>query len=190
MATQMKTVATNTVINGVDVTALGDTLAAVVQQPALADFQFRTANRWLGGSRNRSAIKGFFGAGREDTTRTATFVYDSDEPLVLMGEDKAPNPVEYLLHALAGCMTTTMVYHAAMRGIEIAALESEIVGDIDIRGFAGLSSSVPKGYREIRVTFRARTAAEPAVLESLARMSPVFNSVAGSVPVLLRVETR
>jgi uncharacterized OsmC-like protein len=189
MATQMKTIAENKVINGVDVTALGETLSALAAKPALAQFQFRNRNRWLGGSRNRSAIREFYGAGREDDTRTQSFVFDADEPAVLLGEDKGANPVEYLLHALAGCMTTTMVYHAASRGIEIEALESAIEGDIDVRGFAGLAD-VPKGYREIRVTFRARTAATPAELEALVRMSPVFNSVAGSVPVKVKVETR
>ena len=190
MATQMKTITQNTVINGVDVTALGETLAAVAARPALAQFQFRNRNRWLGGSRNRSAIRDFYGAGKEDDTRTQTYLFDADEPPVLHGEDKGANPVEYLLHALAGCMTTTMVYHAASRGIAIEALESEIVGDIDVRGFTGLVADVPKGYREIRVTFRAKTKADPAELEALTRMSPVYNSVAGSVPVVVKVETR
>ena len=190
MATQMKTITQNTVINGVDVTALGETLAAVTMRPALAEFQFRNRNRWLGGSLNRSAIRGFYGAGKEDDTRIATYVFNADEPPVLHGGDRGANPVEYLLHALASCMTTTMVYHAASRGIEIEALESELEGDIDIRGFTGLAADVPKGYREIRATFRATTKADPAQLEALARMSPVYNSVAGSVPVVVKVETR
>jgi uncharacterized OsmC-like protein len=179
----------NTVINGVDVTALGEILDAIGTQPALARFQFRNSNRWIGGSLNRSTIKGFYGAGKEDDTRTTGFEFDADEPAVLLGEDRGANPVEYLLHALAGCMTTTMVYHAAAHGIEIEALESEIEGDLDIRGFTGVSADVPKGYGEVRVNFRVRTDGDAAELKTLVQMSPVFNSISGSVPVVLNVET-
>jgi len=189
MADTAKTIEAPRVVNGVDVTALGETLAAVAANPELGRFQFRNANRWIGGSRNRSTIKGFYGAGQEDSTRTEPYVFDADEPPVLLGEDKGANPVEYLLHALAGCMTTTMVYHAASQGIEIEALESSIEGDIDIRGFTGLSADVPKGYGEIRVNFRARTNGDSETLADLTRMSPVFNTVCGSVPVVVNVET-
>jgi len=186
------TVVTNerhTVINGVDVTALGETLAAVEAKPELGQFQFRNANRWIGGSRNRSTIKGFYGAGHEDETRTTPFEFEADEPPVLLGEDRGANPVEYLLHALAGCMTTTIVYHSAAHGVVIEALESNIEGDIDIRGFTGISGDVPKGYREIRVNFRAKTDGNAEEIKALAEMSPVFNSVSGSVPVVVNVET-
>jgi len=189
-ATATATVAPeHTVINGVDVTALSQTLQAVKKTPELGKFQFRNANRWIGGSRNRSTIKGFYGAGQEDRTRTTAYQFDADEPPVLLGEDKGANPVEYLLHALASCMTTTMVYHSASRGVVIEALESSIEGDIDIRGFTGLADDVPKGYGKIRVTFRAKTDGSPEALADLARMSPVYNCVAGSVPVVVNVET-
>jgi uncharacterized OsmC-like protein len=176
-------------VNGVNVTALAATLGAIGEQPALGRFQFRARNRWIGGARNSSTIKGFYGAGREDATRRDAYVFDADEPPVLLGEDKGANPVEYLLHALAACMTTTMVYHAASRGIEIDAVESSFEGDIDIRGFTGLSNDVPKGYQRIRVTFRVKTGGDAGVLTELVRMSPVYNSVCGSVSIDLTVET-
>ncbi len=177
------------VINGVDVTALSETLEAVGAKPELAQFQFRNANRWIGGSLNRSTIKGFYGAGQEDTTRTRAFEFYADEPSVLLGEDQGANPVEYLLHALAGCMTTTMVYHSATRGIRIDELQSNIEGDIDIRGFTGIASDVPKGFGEIRVNFHVKTDGDADELKELAQMSPVFNSIKGSVPVVVKVET-
>jgi uncharacterized OsmC-like protein len=189
MAAVEEKVAEHTIVNGVDVTSLGKTLDAVAVKPELAQFQFRNANTWVGGSRNRSTIKGFYGAGQEDETRTKSYEFDADEPLVLMGEDLGANPVEYLLHALASCMTTTMVYHGATRGVEISALQSNLEGDIDIRGFTGLAQDVPKGYSEIRATFKVKTDGDAAELKSLAQMSPVFNSVSGSVPVVLTVET-
>ena len=189
MATTARALEQHTVINGVDVTALTETLDTVAGQPALAQFRFRNANRWVNGSLNRSTIKGFYGAGREDDTRSAAYEFAADEPAVLLGEDRGANPVEYLLHALAGCMTTTMVYHAAARGIVIEALESSLEGDIDIRGFTGIAPDVPKGYREIRVSFRAKTAGDAQELKALARMSPVYNTIQGSVPVVVTVET-
>ena len=179
----------HTIVNGVDVTALGETLDTVARQPELAQFRFRNANRWIDGSLNCSTIKGFYGAGNEDDTRTEPYEFYCDEPPVLLGNDAGANPVEYLLHALAGCMTTSMVYHAASRGVVIEKLDSTIEGDIDIRGFTGLSEDVPKGYREIRVAFRAKTNGDAAQLEELTRMSPVYNTIAGSVPVVVTVET-
>ncbi|MEE8517195.1 MAG: OsmC family protein, partial [Alphaproteobacteria bacterium] len=169
------------IINGVDVTALSETLDAVGANPELAQFQFRNSNTWIDGSHNRSTIKGFYGAGAEDTTRTEAFEFDADEPPVLLGEDVGANPVEYLLHALAGCMTTTMVYHAAASGIVIEALSSNIEGDIDIRGFTGVAADVPKEFREIRVNFRAKTDGDADELKALAEMSPVFNTISGAV---------
>ncbi len=177
------------IINGVDVTALGQTLDAVGADPDLAQFQFRNANSWLGGSRNRSTIKGFYGVGAEDTTRAQAFEFVADEPQVLAGEDKDANPVEYLLHALASCMTTTMIYHAAVGGIEIAALSSNIEGDIDIRGFTGVATNVPKQFGAIRVDFRVKTDGDAEELKTLTQMSPVFNTIRGSVPVVVTVET-
>lgn len=176
-----------TAVNGVDVVALKQTVGAVRQDPGLADFHFRATNRWLGGARNRSTIKGFYGGGKEDDTRAEPYVFENDEPRVLMGEDRAANPVEYLLHALAGCVTTTMVMHAAARGIDVESVESELEGDIDIRGFLGLSDDVPRGCQKIRVTMRVKSDADAQTLEALTRYSPVFNTITHATPVEVSV---
>jgi hypothetical protein len=101
------------VTNGVNVTALQETLDAVKQNTDIANFRFRAENRWLGGDHNRTTIDGFFGACEMQPHGKGPFVMDNAEPPVLLGEGAAPNPVEYVLHALAGCLTTTLVYHAA-----------------------------------------------------------------------------
>ena len=59
---------------------------------------------------------------------------DCDEPPVLLGEDKGANPVEYVLAALSGCLTTTLAYHAAAQGIDIEGIESTFEGDLDLWG--------------------------------------------------------
>ena len=115
----MPRVVRDTTINGVDVQRMGETVKAIQDNPTLATFQFRAANRWFTGGYNQSTIHGFSTAGQEDTTRTQPFLVEADEPPVLLGKDQSPNPAEYVLHALAACLTTSLVYHAAARGIRI-----------------------------------------------------------------------
>jgi uncharacterized OsmC-like protein len=174
-------------LNGVDVNALKQTIGAIQQNPPLADFQFRAENRWLGGALNRSTIRNFYGAGKEDQVRTEPYVFECDEPPVLLGQDRAANPVEYLLHALAGCVTTTMVMHAAARGIEVESVESDLEGDIDLQGFLGLSNKVPRGYRKIRVTMRVKSDADADKLKALAQYSPVFNTITNPTEVEVNI---
>lgn len=110
-----------TMLNGVNVTALFDTIAAVKDNAAIAKFNFRAANTWMGGDRNRTTIQDFTGALSEHRTGVQAFIAENGEPEVLLGDDSAPNPVEWLLHALIGCMTTTTAYHGAAHGIAICA---------------------------------------------------------------------
>lgn len=189
MTTQQEALTEPTFMNGVDVSGVLDTIAAIKTDKGLADFQFRAANEWIDGGHNRSTIKGFHGCRAEDETRTEPFVIDADEPPVLYGQDNGANPVEFVLHGLAACMTTTMVYHAAVRGIEIEAVESKLEGDLDLRGFLGLSDEVRKGYHHVRATFRVKSAAEPELLEELTKFSPVYDIVSNSLPVEVAVET-
>lgn len=189
MNSQAKAMQQDRAVNGVDVGALFETITAVKQDPGLAEFQFRASNRWIDGGHNRSTILGFHGCRQEDSTRTQPFVLDADEPPVLLGQDRGANPVEYVLHALAACLTTTMVYHAAARGIEIRGVESKLEGDLDLRGFLGLDPNVRKGYRTVRVHMRVDSDASPSTLRELAQYSPVFDIVSNSLPVEVRVET-
>lgn len=178
------------ITNGVNVTALFETIAAVKKSPEIANFVFRAKNEWQGGDRNRTTIQGFTGALAEHRTNGPVFEVENGEPKVLLGHDKAPNPVEWLLHALAGCLTTTLAYHAAARGIEIRGIKSSIEGDLDLRGFLGLSDKVHKGYHNIRVRMDVASKASPIELKALAQMSPVFEMVSRSVPVDLTIATR
>jgi len=175
-------------INGVDVERLAETLEAIRKDPQLAEFVFRACNSWLGGTRNRSTIKGFYGAGGEDTTRAEPYTLENDEAEVLLGQDQAPNPVEFVLHGLAGCLTTTLVAHAAARGIEIDTVESSLEGDIDIQGFLGLSDEVPRGYSAIRVRLRVKSDAPADKLAELAKYSPVYDTLSNPVPVEVAIE--
>ena len=175
-------------INGVDLERLSATVTAVTADPTLARFQFRASNHWIDGGHNRTTIKGFYGAGQEDATRTEPFTVDTDEPPVLLGENRAPNAGEYVLHALTACLSGTIVYHAAARGIPLDGLETTIEGDLDVRGFLGLDSSVRPGYDQIRVTITATGDLDDdqfAELADLTRYSPVRDIVSNPVPVAI-----
>jgi uncharacterized OsmC-like protein len=161
-------------INGVEIDTLLGTVKAIKAEPELGESRFRVSNTWLEGNHNRSTVAGFYGA-KQEMTHRQTFTMDADEPPLLAGNDNGANPVEHLLHALASCLTTSMVAHAAVRGIEIEELEAELEGDIDLNGFLGLNPNTPKGYTEIRVNYRVK--ARPEDLEKireLAEFSPVF----------------
>src|SRR5437762_14145390 len=155
------TTMTEAVRNGVNTRVLFATLDAVKQQPELARFQFRATNVWLGGAHNRSTIKDFYGAGQEDTSRQREFVLDAGEPAVLVGADTGPNPAETLLHALAACLTTSLVYVASARGVRLTRVESSLEGDMDLRGALGLSDECRNGFDHVRVTFRVEGDAFP-----------------------------
>lgn len=178
------------VVNGVDIETLMDTVNAIKADPELGASRFRATNKWLGANHNRTTVTGFYGA-KQEIAHKQIFELDADEPAVLAGGDEGANPVEHLLHALASCVTTSMVAHAAVRGIHVEEVESEIEGDIDLRGFLGLAEDVPKGYTDIRVKFKVK--ADPKDmrrLEELAKFSPVFNSLTQGVHVDVRVEPK
>lgn len=177
-------------INGVDVERMGATVQAVQHNRALAGFHFRATNQWINGGHNRSTIKSFYGAGQEDTLRTKPFVLDADEPPVLLGRDQGANPAEYVLHALAACLTSSMVYHAAARGIRIESMESTLEGDLDVQGFLGLSAQIRPGYKEIRAHFTVKSDASPEQLRELAKFSPVYDIISNPVPVNIHISTR
>lgn len=182
MATEMRTKP-----NGVDVDTLVATIGAIKKDPALARFQFRAHNEWVSGGRSRTTIKGFYGAGSEDASRTTPFELEGDEPPVLLGENSGPNAVEAVLHAIASCLAVGFVYNAAARGIAVRSLAFDIEGDLDLHGFFGLSETVRPGYGGIRVTYRVTADATRAQLEDLCayvqRTSPVLDIVRNPVPI-------
>ena len=174
-------------LNGVHLETLQGTVNAIAGDPAMGQCKFRASNTWLGGAHNRTRITGFYGASQEIAHRQ-TYELHADEPPILAGNDVGANPVEHLLNALAACVTTSMVAHAAVRGIRIESLESELEGDIDLRGFLGLDASVPKGFTDIRVNFRVKTDPENIdTLKQLSTFSPVLNTLTHGANVNIQV---
>jgi uncharacterized OsmC-like protein len=175
--------------NGVDVPTLFATLDAVKGAPTLADFRFRAHNTWQSGTHSRTTIHGFYGAGQEDTSRTEPFTYDADHPAVLVGGGNAPTPVEFLLHAIAACLTAGIVNVAAARGVTLHRVESAVEGDIDLLGILGLSDEVRNGYRQIRVSFAIQGDASAeklaALVEQSRRRSAVYDVLTNGTEVVI-----
>jgi uncharacterized OsmC-like protein len=179
--------------NGVDSQTMYGTLDAIKADPSLGTFQFRATNRWIDGAHNRSTIQGFYGAGQEDASRAGAFTLDAGEPAVLLGTDTGANPAEYLLHALAACLTTSLVYVAAARGVRLTRVESRLEGDMDVRGALGLSPDVRNGFERIRVSFLVEGDASEEQLRELVERakarSAVYDMVTNGVPVHVAVES-
>jgi uncharacterized OsmC-like protein len=179
-------------LNGVNTPTLLATLGVVKAQPSLAQFQFRATNRWINGTHSETRIESFSGAGGEHTHK-AVFTYGADHPAVLVGEDRAPTPVEFLLHGLAACITAGIGNIAAIRGIALTSVESTIEGDIDLNGIFGLSDA-RNGYQRIRASFTIDGDAPPeklqAIVEQAKARSAVFDVLANGVPVDITVTTR
>jgi uncharacterized OsmC-like protein len=173
-------------VNGISADQLLQTIELVKETPELAAFKFRAQNTWIEGTHNRALVKDFYGALREEDDREER-LFEIDEPRVLCGEDLGANPVEYLLVALSGCLTTSLIAHATAKGIEISRLSSRYEGDLDLRGFLGLSEEVPVGFQTIRVFFTIEAdiseAEKVELLKMAQKYSPVFNTIAKATPV-------
>jgi uncharacterized OsmC-like protein len=176
--------------NGVDTATLFATIDAVRGTPQIAAFQFRATNKWVSGTHNQSTLHGFYGAMQEMEHQQA-FVYDADHPAVLVGTDQGPTPVEFLLHALAACLTAGIANVAAARGVNLESVESTVEGDIDLNGILGLSDDVRNGYEQIRISFKLR-GDEPEklakVVEQSRKRSAVFDVLTNGVPVVVSVD--
>jgi uncharacterized OsmC-like protein len=181
----------STTINGVNIDNLFSTINSIKATPSIAKFKFRIHNQWQGGSHNSSTVDKYYGANQE-LSRAKPFVLNADEPAILLGADTAANPVEYLLHALAACLTTSMVYHAAARSIQIDEVESSFEGDIDLHGFLKLDRNIRNGYQGIRVNFKIKANVPDEQLQELVELgtghSPVFDSLTKGVPVSVNAE--
>jgi len=169
-----------TVVNGFRTEEITGTINAILENPEIAKFRFRAKNKWVKGGHNRATVKDFYGGLQEDTSRKKGWTFDNGEPPILLGNNEGANPVEYLLSALSGCMTTTMALHAAARGIEVKSIESKFEGDLDVQGFLGLNDQVRNGYQHIRVSFDIRgdlTEDQKQELLNFTLMSPIYDVV-------------
>ena len=178
--------------NGVDTATLFATLDAVKAAPEAAEFQFRAGNEWVTGTHSRGTIHGFYGVG-EERTHERSFQFDADHPAVLVGQDNGPTPVEYVLHALAACLTGGLANIAAARGVRLTGVRSTVSGDIDLNGILGLNPDVRNGYQNITVRFTVKGDAPAEKLRELVEQSrarsAVYDILTNQVPVTIEIDT-
>ena len=178
---------TSALVNGADTARIIELATNMSQDESFGQFQFRAQNHWIHGSRSRTSIQGFFAGGKENTDRKQALTVDADQPVYLAGKNTAPNAVEHVLHALTSCLNTTIVAHASVQGILLGEVVIAAEGDMDARGFFGVSDEVDKGYHHIRVNIRVKSPTDVESIKTLAMYSPVYEMVSRSVPVELSI---
>ena len=181
-------------INGVDTAALHQTMDALRDKPELAQVTFGIQSEWSEGTHQRATTSAPRQNGEVIASRTATFVFESDEPTALLGTDKAASPAEYILQALAGCYAVTYASVAATRDIELSSLSLSMEIDLDLQGFLGLDKSVRPGAQEIRVDVRAQspnatTEQLQELTELVQQRSPIRDTLANPVKVTTTLVT-
>jgi uncharacterized OsmC-like protein len=173
-------------VNGVNVSKLFETVGVIKEKPEIAKFNFKAKGKWIDGAHGKTTINDFYGA-CQTFKRSEPFVFEKDEPPVLLGEDHGANPVEYVFAALDGCLTTSLIYHAAAQGIKIDEVETSFSGDLDLHGFLGMDENIRNGYEKIKVEFKIKADAPKEKLQELVQLaqkrSPVFDIVSHPTPV-------
>jgi uncharacterized OsmC-like protein len=176
--------------NGIDTTVLAVTVDVVRTAPDTGRFRFRAGTEWVDGTHSRSTVRDYHGVG-QNRSRERAFTVDSDHPLLLVGRDNGPTPVEYVLHALTSCLTAGIVLAAAQRGVRLTDVRSTVVGDLDLNGMLGLDPGVRKGFGGIGVHITVDGDAPPEVLAEIVEHarthSAVFDIVTNPVPVTVDV---
>lgn len=153
-------------VNGLDLDALDETVAAIKADPARGAVQFRVRTEWAGQTRSESRVESYT-LGGERIDRNFTIV--ADEPTELLGANTAPNPQELLMSAVNACMTVGYVAQASVRGIALDSCVIEMQGELDLRGFLGLDDEVPPGYRRIHYTVSLDGNGTPEQFEEIHR---------------------
>lgn len=175
---------TNPPVNGLDLAALGEVVEAIEQDAAKAIVGFDVTTRWLGQTRSETRVDGFTLAG-ERIARSHTIL--ADEPCELLGADSAPNPQELLMAAFNACIMVGYVAGAAMRGIALDSVEIRTSGQLDLRGFLGLSDAVPPGYESVDFTVRIKGDGSPEAFaeihQNVMKTSPNYFNISRPIRV-------
>lgn len=174
-------------VNGVDTNRIVELATSMSQDEHYGTFRFRAHNEWIDGSRSRTIIKGFHAGNHEQTERKQALTVNADQPVFLAGQNTAPNAVEHYLNALVSCLNTTLVAHASVQGIPIESLDISAEGEMDARGFFGVSADVNRGYQKVHVAIQAKTPADEATIRNLISFSPVYEMVARAIPVEMSI---
>ncbi len=185
----MTTTTEATMVNGIDTEALRGAIDAIRQDPAKGATHWEVTSHWRGGARTDARVTNYM-IGGERVAKD--FTIKTDEPLALCGTNQYANPQEYLLAALNACMIVGYATGCAMEGIELEELRIETEGDIDLRGFLGISPDVKPGYEELRYTVHIKGNGTPEQFEKIHRnvmaKSPNYYTLRNAIPLKSRLQ--
>jgi uncharacterized OsmC-like protein len=185
------TITDTPVDNGVNTTALLDAREALTAAPQAAEFTWRAACSWVGGTYSRSTVDTFTGLGQQHT-HESTFSFDADHPLCFASEDRGATPAEILLASLAGCLTAGVAAVAQQREIQLRKVTATVEGDMNVLGILGADPEVRNGYRDIRVRFDIDAEASPedirAVVAQSQKRSAIFDAVSNPTNITVEIE--
>jgi uncharacterized OsmC-like protein len=175
--------------NGVNVQALLEAREVLAGAPEAAQFTWRASSKWQNGVYSTTTIQKYFGLGKEQSHKTET-VFDADHPEVFAAEDRGITPIEYILVALASCLTAGVAAVAQNRGIQLHSVEATVEGNHDVRGILG-DTDVRNGYNDINVTFNIDADASEEEIEALVaqsqKRSAVFDALTNPTEVTVAV---
>ena len=174
--TAQTTDVTNKANNGVNAGALVEAREALTNAPQAAQFKWRAECDWVNGTHCRTQINNFFGLG-ENQQRPKTFSIDADHPEVFAAEDNGATPVEFVLVALASCLTAGVASIAQYRNIQLRSVKATLEGDMDLQGILGIDSDVRNGYSGIKVNFAIDADATQEEIEGLVAQSQKRSAV-------------
>jgi uncharacterized OsmC-like protein len=167
---------TTPVNNGVNVEALLGARNALTEAPEAAAFTWRASCEWQNGTHSRSSIETFFGLGEEQSHRTRTS-FEADHPEIFASQDNGVTPVEYVLVALASCLTAGVAAVAQNREIQLRSVEATLEGSMDVRGILGADSDVRNGFSDIKVSYTIDADASPDDIKALVAQSQKRSAV-------------
>lgn len=178
-----------TIVNGVDVSALEGAVEAISEDSDVGMFTFRAETEWQDALKCVTTIDEFDQAG--ESIHSREFTLQGDEPEQILGERTGPNAVELLLGALGSCLSVGYAANAAAMGIELDEMRFEMEGDIDLRGFLGISEDVRPGYESITCTvYMDADATEDELAElreHVEATSPLVDAITNEVPLETRL---
>ena len=176
--------------NGVNTAALLGAREALTATPEAAEFTWRATCSWVHGTHSRSTVESFWGLGQEHS-HLSTFNFDADHPECFASEDLGATPAEYVLVALASCLTAGVAAVAQYREIQLRTVTATVEGHMNVLGILGADPDVRNGYRDIRVRFDIDAAASREDIEALVaqsqKRSAVFDILTNPTDVVVEV---
>jgi uncharacterized OsmC-like protein len=140
-------------LNGLEPSLIEEAGASIALDPQQGQVTFRARTAWQGQLRSCTEIENYDLAGKRVPRRHRIH---SDEPLELLGSDRAPNPQDLILAALNACMMVGFVVGATRAGIRIDSLEIDSECSLDLRGAFGIDPAIAPGAEKIHYTVRVR----------------------------------